>query len=70
CHGHDAIHTMPRAGFTCSEQFSWLRVGANQEAAWAYQRPTIANQIEDLQTSVLAAAVATSVTARSSGVTQ
>ncbi|WP_235048308.1 hypothetical protein [Xanthomonas cassavae] len=21
---------MPRAGFTCSEQFSWLRVGANQ----------------------------------------
>ncbi|MCE4317359.1 integrase core domain-containing protein, partial [Xanthomonas hortorum pv. gardneri] len=45
CHGHDAIHTMPRAGFTCSEQFSWLRVGANQEefcgkamVAWAHAR--------------------------------
>ena len=39
-------------------------------ATWAYQRPTISNQIEDLQTSVLASAVASSVTARSSGVTQ
>ncbi|NJB77388.1 N-acetylmuramoyl-L-alanine amidase [Xanthomonas arboricola] len=40
------------------------------KAAWAYQRPTITNQIEDLQTSVLASAVATSVSARSSNVTQ
>ncbi|CAD0363753.1 hypothetical protein CFBP498_49370 (plasmid) [Xanthomonas hortorum pv. vitians] len=34
---------MPRAGFTCSEQFSWLRVGANQEMLCicrnALQRP-------------------------------
>ncbi|MEG0193717.1 N-acetylmuramoyl-L-alanine amidase [Stenotrophomonas sp. NA06056] len=37
---------------------------------WAYQRPTVGNQIEDLQTIVLAAAVESSVAARSGSVSR
>ncbi|WP_327192083.1 XopAF/AvrXv3 family type III secretion system effector [Xanthomonas cassavae] len=45
---------MPRAGFTCSEQFSWLRVGANQ-VGLCTSKPSVAGSPEHYATHTTAA---------------